>query len=304
MGAFPEFPVFRPVELDDRDIITDILHKYRPGISELTYTNLFIWRKHYNFLWSVHANCLCIVGKEGGGPWFGMAPAGATGRIDSAVAVLEWLRDTKSQAGPSIERADESLSLAVPASSRLQVEEKREHFDYVYRTRDLIDLGGNKYRNKRNHINQFLRAYQSYTYEVFEERHIDACLKLQENWCNLRRCNEDLNLLGEWEAIKEILNNYAKLETSGAVICVAGEVKAFTFGEMIADDMAVIHIEKADPAIPGLYQLINQQFCARRWQDVAFVNREQDLGITGLRDAKMSYNPDHFVKKYRITLKE
>ncbi|MHB8110602.1 MAG: DUF2156 domain-containing protein [Syntrophorhabdaceae bacterium] len=303
MSVIPDFPVFKPIELEDRHIMADLLHKYRPGTSELTFTNLFIWRKHYNFLWSIHEGRLCVIGKEGDSPWFGMAPVGPPGRIDSVTPVLEWLRDNKSISGPSIERADEALCAEAAGLSRLQIDEKREHFDYVYLTRDLIELGGNKYRTKRNHINQFNRAYESYTYEVLAQRHIEACLKLQENWCTLRRCNEDLNLLGEWDAIKEMLTHYQKLEAAGAVILVAGEVKAFTFGELVTDNMAVIHIEKADPVIPGLYQLINQQFCARKWQDVQFVNREQDLGIPGLRDAKLSYNPDHFIKKYRITLK-
>ena len=185
----------------------------------------------------------------------------------------------------------------------MAVEERREHFDYVYLTRDLIELPGNKNRNKRNHINQFFRAYESYTYEELNERHIEAALSLQEKWCLLRRCEEDLNLLGEWDAIREILNNYQALEVAGAVIIVGGEVKAFTLGEPLSGDMTLIHIEKADPGIPGLYQLINQQFCARRWNAVKFINREQDLGIPGLREAKLSYNPDHFIKKYSITLK-
>jgi hypothetical protein len=222
--------------------------------------------------------------------------------MDAGAAVLRWLKETKGVRAPAIERADEALAAEAARLSGLTVEEKREHFDYVYLTRDLIDLPGNRNRNKRNHINQFFRAYRSYVYEEFNDRHIEAALNLQEKWCTLRRCEEDLNLLGEWDAIREILSNYRALEVAGAVIIVEGEVKAFTLGEPLSEDMALIHIEKADPGIPGLYQLINQQFCARRWDQMKFINREQDLGIPGLREAKLSYNPDHFVKKYSISL--
>ncbi len=282
--------------------MTDILQSNRPGTSELTFTNLFIWRKHFSFRWCLYKDCLCVIGKENPGPDFAMAPIGPSGRAQTGLALLEWLKETRGISSPAIERADGGLALEASGSSRLLVEEKREHFDYVYLTRDLIDLPGNRNRNKRNHINQFFRSYDSYVYEELNERHIEAALSLQEKWCLLRRCEEDLNLLGEWDAIREILNNYRALELAGAVIIVDGEVKAFTLGEPLSDEMAVIHIEKADPGIPGLYQLINQQF-SRRWTDMKFINREQDLGLPGLREAKLSYNPDHFIKKYSITLK-
>jgi len=303
MQSLPRFPLFKPIELDDRQFMSGILRDYRPGTSEFTFTNLFIWRNHYDFQWSVHRDWLCLIGREGDGPCFAMGPAGPPGRTEVVVMLLEWLKEHKGIAEPCIERADERLALESSSLPGLEVEERREHFDYVYLTQGLIDLAGNKHRTKRNHINQFYRTYQSYVYEELEERHIGACLEVQEKWCLARRCKEDLNLLGEWEATKEILRSFRALEVAGAVILVDGEVKAFTLGESMASDMAVIHIEKADPEVPGLYQLINQQFCARKWHNVKFVNREQDLGIPGLRDAKLSYSPDHFVKKYRITLK-
>lgn len=304
MQSPPCFPAFKPVELEDRRVITDILRGYRPVTSELTFTNLFIWRKHFDLQWSVHKDWLCIIGKEDICPRFAMGPIGPPGRTDTARLLLEWLKgQSNGDSEPCIERADERLALELSDVPGLIVEETREHFDYVYLTRDLIDLAGSKYRTKRNHINQFHRACGSYTYEELDERHVEACLALQERWCLLRRCEEDLNLQGEWDATKEILMNCRALEIAGAVIIVASEVKAFTLGESLGDDMAVIHIEKADPEIPGLYQLINQQFCARRWNNVRFVNREQDLGMPGLREAKLSYNPDHFVKKYRVMLK-
>jgi len=99
------------------------------------------------------------------------------------------------------------------------------------------------------------------------------------------------------------LTQYNNLSVQGAVIVVGGRVGAFTIGEHLNRDTVVIHIEKADPDIPGLYQLINQQFCKNMEEEITYVNREQDLGIDGLRKAKLSYYPDHFVEKYRIRLK-
>jgi len=303
MRSLPRFPEFKPVELGDRQALVEILRAYRPNTSELTFTNLFIWRRHFDLQWSIHEDRLCIVGKEDVCPRFVMGPIGPPGRADTARLLLEWLKDETGDDEPCIERADERLALELSGLPEFTVEERREHFDYVYVTQDLIDLAGNRYRTKRNHINQFHRTYGSYTYEDLEDRHVEACLALQEKWCLQRRCDEDLNLQGEWDATKEILLNYRALDAAGAVIIVDSEVMAFTLGEPLGDDMVVIHIEKADPDVPGLYQLINQQFCARRWRDRKSVNREQDLGIPGLRDAKLSYSPDHLVRKYRIMLK-
>jgi hypothetical protein len=232
-----------------------------------------------------------------------MGPIGPPGRVGTTRLLLEWLGEHTGDSRPCIERADERLASELSDVPGFIVVEAREHFDYVYLTQDLIGLAGSRYRTKRNRINQFHRACGSYTYEDLDERHVEACLALQERWCLLKRCEEDLNLDGEWDATRQILMNYRALETVGAVVVVDSEVRAFTLGESLGEDMAVIHVEKADPGTPGLYQLVNQQFCARRWSDVRFINREQDLGIPGLRDAKLSYGPDHFVKKYRIMLR-
>lgn len=109
-------------------------------------------------------------------------------------------------------------------------------------------------------------------------------------------------MLGEWDAIREALTNFRSLELKGGVILVDNRVQAFTLGERLNNNTAVVHIEKANTEIRGLYAIINQQFCEKQWKDVLHINREQDLGELGLREAKLSYNPCRLVEKYRITL--
>ncbi len=94
------------------------------------------------------------------------------------------------------------------------------------------------------------------------------------------------------------------LDVQGAVITIENKVVAFTIGQMLNENTAVVHIEKADPEIQGLYPVINQQFCENNWHSARYINREQDLGIPGLREAKLSYYPDHMVKKFCITLNQ
>ena len=177
----------------------------------------------------------------------------------------------------------------------------RDHFDYVYRTADLIELAGKGYRQQRNHTNYLLRTYKM-TYEPMNESHVDSCLNLARNWCEARQCEETLSFASEGEATREALQNFRALGLDGGVILINGRVEAFTLGELLNRDTAVVHIEKANVEIRGLYAAINQQFCEKRWRNVPAINREQDLGEPGLRKAKLSYNPDHMIEKFRAGL--
>jgi hypothetical protein len=113
-----------------------------------------------------------------------------------------------------------------------------------------------------------------------------------------------MNLMGEWEAIRELLDCCDRLSVQGGAIVINGAVEAFTLGELLNKDTAVVHIEKANSQIPGLYAVMNQQFCEHAWSGVAFINREQDLGDEGLRQAKLSYHPVRLVEKFKIRLAE
>ena len=298
IAAFPEF---KTLELLDKEIFREFFKEYKPKISELTFTNLFVWRTHYKFQWSIYKDWLVIVSLEGEFGTYAMEPVGPSPRDEATRVVLEWMREEKKEKNPRIERADERTVSEIEGVQGIIIEPTRDHFDYVYLREDLVNLAGNKYRSKRNHINQLLRTY-SYQYSDLAPDHIQDCIELQEKWCILRRCEDDMNLLGEWDAVKEILSSYESLDVQGGVVTIENKVMAFTIGQMLNDDTAVVHIEKADPEIPGLYPVINQQFCENNWKDVRFINREQDLGMPGLREAKLSYYPDHMVKKFRITL--
>ncbi len=86
------------------------------------------------------------------------------------------------------------------------------------------------------------------------------------------------------------------------MLLIQDKVEAFSLAELLNRETAVIHVEKANPEIPGLYPMINQEFCEKTWSHVLWINREQDLGEPGLRKAKESYFPDHLVDKFRIRM--
>ena len=183
--------------------------------------------------------------------------------------------------------------------------EERDLFDYVYDGESMRELKGRKNVKKRNHINYFIKEYEGrYEYRLLDEEDFDACLALVQEWTSNKEENGQIDEEMEEEliGIKKLFENYSvlkdKLKIAG--IFIDGKLEAFTMGEYINPDMALIHIEKANPSIRGLYPFINQQFLVHEFSDVEFVNREEDLGIEGLRKAKLSYHPVRFVEKYTV----
>jgi len=299
--AFPRFPEFKPLELSDRDTIRERLRSNPPLISELTFTNLFMWLDHYRFEWSLFQNWLMLLSRPAGGEPYFLQPVGPKPRRDAVCTALEWLRERENVSRPRIERADAEVLSEMEGTERIAFEAQREHFDYVYQAQDLIRLSGRKYHDRKNHVNRFIRKTQ-FAYVPFSSAHAGPCLDVIEKWCDQRECKKYPVLLAETNAVKRAIAHFDDLFIQGGVVLVEGRIEAFTLGEMLNADTAVIHAEKADPDIPGLFAVINQQFCEHQWAHVPFINREQDLGLAGLRRAKLSYNPVRFVEKHRITL--
>ena len=180
-----------------------------------------------------------------------------------------------------------------------------DKFDYTEERDSMRELKGRKNVKKRNHINYFLKEYEGrFEYRLLDENDFDACLKLVEEWTSNKEENGQVDEEMEEEliGIKKLFNSFPvikdKLKIAG--IFIDGKLEAFTMGEYLNPNMALIHIEKANPSIRGLYPYINQQFLVNEFSDVEFVNREEDLGIEGLRKAKLSYHPVKFVEKYTV----
>jgi len=295
MVAPPCYPDFKPLDLEDREQITSVFRAHPPVTSELTFTNLFMWRNHYRFGWSMAGEVLLVAADPPGGQPFALPPVGGDDLTAAFRLLVEHIE--RVTAFPEIRRVPEKVAQHYAELLGLDAEEDPAHSDYVYRTESLITLSGRKYHRKRNHLNQFRSAY-AYRYEPLTAALIGACLELQEEWCRLRECVDNQGLLSEEHAIHEALRHFPELDCSGAAIVVDGRVVAFSLGEPLNPETAVIHVEKANPEFPGSYAVINQEFCRHSWSAYTYINREQDLGEEGLRHAKLSYYPDHLVTKF------
>jgi len=253
-----------------------------------------MWRYHYNFQWCLANGALLIIGHMAESPPFGLPPVGPHDLSSAFGQLLSFLENHTDT--PEIHRVPEVLAQRYASALSLEVLEDRANSDYVYRTESLINLSGRKYHRKRNHLKQFRKRY-SYHYQTLNDDWIEACLELEEQWCRLRSCVENPALLNEEQAIREALLHYHQLDCQGAAIVVDEKVVAFSLGEPLNPDTALIHLEKADPEFSGSYAVINQEFCQNAWSDFTYTNREQDLGESGLRQSKLSYYPDHLSNK-------
>jgi hypothetical protein len=179
----------------------------------------------------------------------------------------------------------------------LSFQEDRDNWDYVYNKNELMELSGNKYRSKRRFLDKFQEEY-NYEFHLVNENLINKCRELQNKWCIINECqkNEDLNQ--EKKAISELFDNFSALDVRGGIILVEDESAAYTIGETLNPNTSVIHLEKAHTYYEGSYQAINNMFlqhCCPK--DINYINREQDLGVPGLRKAKESYHPEYMVEK-------
>lgn len=295
---------FAEITIDDKVLFDKYLKLHKPQISELTFTNLFMWRNFYRLRFTEVYGFLCIVSVPVRGEPFVFMPLGGI-NSDAFIDIVSRLREyfAKNAWQLKFKRVEESElkffnELNVPQSD---MSFDPNNSDYVYLTQDLISLKGKKFDGKRNHINRFKKEHE-FEYVPINNNHIDACKSIMKVWCGERSCEHHKDLYCEKIANVELLDNYEKLGCKGALIKVDGKFRSFTVGEMLNDDTAVIHIEKADSKVNGLYTLTNQQFCYNEWTGTTYVNREQDLGVEGLRKAKLSYNPVKTVKKFTVPL--
>ena len=189
--------------------------------------------------------------------------------------------------------------------ANFEVVADRDNYDYVYLSEKLISLSGRKLHSKKNHLNAFRKEHPDAQFLPITDEIVTQCKLELNSWYKQHRQEDgtvDLFIDYERTAILEVLNNFADFGLKGGAILLDGRVVAFTFGEQLNTDTAVIHVEKADPEVRGAYPAINQGFVEHAWSHLTYINREEDMGIEGLRKAKESYKPEKLIEKFNATL--
>ncbi len=195
--------------------------------------------------------------------------------------------------------AEESMLLEELYPGMFCFHPDRDGCDYVYRIEDLATLKGRKFQKKRNHLNRFWDNHPGCRAEVLTDDNAAAAEKMIADWFAARADAGDFLL--EQKAIRRAFTHRRELDISGMVLVEEGRILAVSMGSPLSDNTFDVHFEKALEDVDGAYAAINQAFSNYLWETfphLEYLNREDDLGIPGLRKAKLSYNPDHLVVKF------
>ena len=272
---------------------------------EYCFATLYLWQHVYKTRYYIGED-FAVIMAENEGNTFSILPLATKERLPE---VIDFVVKYFTKEGKKVCFRGETKEVVQVLNEnypeQFEYTEERDLFDYVYDGESLRTLAGKKNQKKRNHLNYFLKEFEGrYEYKLLNEENFDECLELLKEWTLKKEENDehDEGIDDEYIGIKKIFKDYEllkdKLKIAG--VYVDNKLEAFTIGELINPNMALVHIEKANPNIRGLYQYINQQFILNEFPEVEFVNREEDLGIPGLRKAKLSYHPVRFVEKYTV----
>jgi len=286
---------FEPIALSHQNAYQAYLTKCPQVSSDYGFVNLFGWAEIYG-LEIAWTEKMVFLRQNRPEPLM-WAPVGDWLSVDWPACKADYPDDFS-----SFVRVPETLANIWQQAFGGQIVATADHdmWDYLYDARELRELRGNKFHKKKNLVNQFKKK-NTYTYAAMTGGLADQAMALQDDWCSWRVCESLSQLEHENQAIMRTLSNWDRLDgIQGAGIFVDDLIVAYTIGEMLAADTLAIHFEKGCPDYKGSYQAINQLFLAHQPGTVGWVNREPDLGDEGLRQAKLSYQPVDYLKKYRI----
>lgn len=301
---------FHALELKDKPWMDARLAEAGYRGCEYNFTSLYVWRRAFRHEVAEVEGFLTghLCGKLGCSYLY---PAG---RGDAAPVIRLLARDAAERGEPlrllglTAEQAA-GLERAFPGA--FEVTPDRDSFDYVYDIDRLADLPGKRLHNKRNHISYFERSFPEWKFEPLTPAALPECLEMEREWYRRSTQREGAEEAGDLNqedlALRDAVDHFEALGLEGGLIRLYGEVVAFTIGDRLGTDGYDVHFEKAYNELRGGYPLINREFA--RWvrsrhPEVRWLNREEDMGVPGLRKAKESYYPDEMVEKHVAVLKK
>ena len=300
---------FKEITLQDKEWIRQLLGYSDNRATEFNFTVLYIWR-------DIMHSRVCRVGDylvvrffpNGAPAPMYLFPSGR-GTAEELKGVLESCMEDARQNGHPFLMASvqnghkEILENLFP--DRFTFEPNRDYFDYIYSAEDLTFLRGKKFQSKRNFVSRFKRQ-EGWSYEPLGKDNLKECAAMSISWCAKYGCGKDPSMASESCSVKNALQNFEQLGLMGGLLRLNGEVVAFTIAEKTNSDTLLVHIEKAYGDIVGAYPAIANEFLRNSIVEegeqlsVKYINREDDAGDLGLREAKMQYHPLFLLEKYSV----
>ena len=288
MDGITEYPIFSPLSLGMVQSLKDRLSQLSDGISEFTLGNLYYFKDFYQYQVCAFEDTFIFLGKYKEETFFFIPFGTVPARV---------IMDLLAQYGPWRFISEASIQNNAELFEQLHCLplEDRDNFDYLYARIALSSLTGKKFHKKKNHVQAFLRQYPDTVVKQLDGTTKEDAYRVLEVWAK----DQPLPEQTDYRAACSALDGLEESCLFGSIVYAAGMPVAWCLAEMVCGGrMAVVHFEKARTDFRGSYQYINYAFAQSLPESVEYINREQDLGDSGLRKAKMSYHPEQFIKKY------
>ena len=288
---------FKDITVEDKDTITSFTMNSCRRNCDLSFSNLCSWRFMYNTKFAVIDNFLVFKFWLHGRVSY-MMPVG---QGETKKKLIEKpIEDSQLKGEPLrlmgvCQGMKKRLNDILPG--KFEFTTNRDYSDYIYLRSDLATLTGKKFQSKRNHINRFKKEY-TYKYVPITPDRVQECLYLEAEWCKANDCDKQDGTGNERQAIVFALEHFEELGLSGGILYANDKIVAFTFGMPINKETFGVHVEKADTTVDGAYAMINFELANHIPETFTYINREEDLGIEGLRKAKLSYQPETILEKF------
>ena len=283
----------KEIKTEDKKLFESFFKNQNNISQESCFSNLYMWQGGYNMKYDVVDGFLVVfAGYDPIGDYFHF-PVGSGDKRQVLEKLDEYMTDKYGTYSIRKLHKNQVEELEMLMPGKFSFEENREFFDYIYSVDDLINLSGKKYHSKKNHFNTFVKKY-NYEYHSVTIGNIGKVRERTLSWIEERNDDPDRE---EYIAMEKMFDAFFDLGLKGGYLTVDDEIVALTAGENNFGT-AVIHLEKAAPEYAGAYAAINKLFLEKEFAGLNYVNREEDLGIEGLRKAKLSYRPTILLEKF------
>ena len=288
---------FRPIATKDKTEYERLAKGRKYYCCETSFGNLFLWGDQKLSFMDGNVVFLATFSRS-----FYLFPIGEG---DKKVVIEKLINDAKERNIPFVMSSispEEKEFLEITFPDKFEFETSENSYDYVYDIDDLSGLLGKKYHKKRNHLARFYKEHENYSVESFNKENVEKIKALVNAWYDERE--------GDFEYEKEVfaraIDNFDELGLEGLALVDNGQVLAVTFASRFKEDTFDVHFEKARADVDGAYTAINNEFAKyikNKYPEIRYLNREEDMGVLGLRKAKQSYYPTFRVVKYKAKLK-
>lgn len=280
---------FKKITAEDFGTLKTYLDREHFHACDYSAGNLVLWSGVYETSFAIAEDTLFIRFQTGGTVNFTF-PMGAR----DLGAAFAWLHAycERAQCAFRMNVVEPEMFARIEATfpGKYDIAYSRDNADYLYNATELASFSGKRYHGKKNHVNEFKRSYPDWRYEPITDESTPACIEMVKDWCAENGCCNDRSKAAEVCVLIKALQNRPALGLSGGYLLADGRIVALALGERCGD-MIIEHFEKAFADVPGAYPMICQQFVLHEAGSAALVNREEDLGVEGLRKSKLSYRP-------------